>query len=515
MNLREALATSPLDAGVIVAGGAHLDREISWVQVVDHPDIEAWVERGQLLLSTGYSWPKTGKAARVIVEKLAAKGACGVVLAVPHFMQHFPAQSIEAAERVGLPLIELAWEIPFSEITRVVHRELMDQQGRALAKSEQIHRELTQAAVSGDGLFDVVRVLGTVLERAVAITALDGSVLATHPAAWLSAEVFRQHQGEGALSRIDAEVGPVRLQAATQAAVVGHAVRIRAERAGYVWVDDSGMPMSELDLRAVEHAGTVAALQIAHQRELSAQEARLGDALVASLVEGRFDEKPQTLERARLLGWRGDTAYRLCAVLLDEPNPLSREGFQRREEVGLRMGHALERLRQAPLISLSANQVHALVPEGVDIAKLWAALQLPRMAMGVSQPHSGVEGMHRAGKEIADLVEHLKPGRLHFFEEMLFPRVLAGDAAAQKIFVSRLFGPLEDGKRGQHLLDTALALADEGFHLQRTADRLGVHISTLRYRHGRLAELSGLDLESVEGRFRLQVAARLYLMQQP
>ena len=77
-----------------------------------------------------------------------------------------------------------------------------------------------------------------------------------------------------------------------------------------------------------------------------------------------------------------------------------------------------------------------------------------------------------------------------------------------------LFGSLHEGKRGQHLLETALALTEEGFHLQRTAERLNVHISTLRYRVGRLADLTGLDLESVEGRFRLQVGARLFLMRE-
>jgi purine catabolism regulator len=41
-----------------------------------------------------------------------------------------------------------------------------------------------------------------------------------------------------------------------------------------------------------------------------------------------------------------------------------------------------------------------------------------------------------------------------------------------------------------------------------------VHISTLRYRLGRLSELTKLDLDTVEGRFRLQFGVRLYLAEQ-
>ena len=132
--------------------------------------------------------------------------------------------------------------------------------------------------------------------------------------------------------------------------------------------------------------------------------------------------------------------------------------------------------------------------------------------MAVSTLKSGARGMQEAGTEASELIEHLLPGRVHHFDEMLFPRVLRGDPDARRQFLARIFGPLIESKRGQPLLDTALALSEEGFHLQHTAERLGVHITTLRYRMERLAEVSGLNLESAEGKFRLQVGARLYLM---
>ena len=526
MKLADAIAEGPLSAARVVAGAECIDRDISWVQVVDHPDIESWVKSGHLLLSTGYNWPKDPDAGRDIVERLAAKDICGVVLAVPHFMDHFPATSIEAAERLGLPLLEIPWEVPFSEITQAVHRELVDQQAHALARSEQIHRDLTEAAVSGHSLHDVAQVLGQVLGRQVSILGADGTALGVagtvqNRGSGEAAELYRALEEGRGLSQVDAAQHPVRVQvpspdSTSQAALslAVYAARVRADRVGYIAVHEGDVPLTALDLRAIEHAGTVAALQISHQRELSLQEARLGYALVASLIEGHFEDKPQALERAQLLGWRSDRRYRLCTVLLDEPNPLSREGFAKRETFAARAALGLERRGTRSLMSLSANQVHLLLPDDLNVEDWWAEFQPTRMAVGVSQVHSGVEGMAAAGRETAELNEHLKPGRVHHFAEMLFPRVMRGDDDARRAFLSRLLGRLEEGKRGQHLLETALALAGEGFHLQRSAERLGVHISTLRYRVERLAEQTGLDLESVDGRFQLQVAARLYLMDQ-
>jgi purine catabolism regulator len=297
--------------------------------------------------------------------------------------------------------------------------------------------------------------------------------------------------------------------------IVGYAIRIRNAPVGFVLVADDAEPIFELDLRAVEQAGTVAALQLSHQQALSMQEARMGYALVASLVEGTFDEKPASFERAALMGWQRTRRYRLATVLLDEPNPLTSEGFAKRESIASDIKAALMRMNEPALMSLSANQIHVLLPEKVQAGDLWAGIAHGRAALGVSDLHKGVPGMKAAGREVAGMLEHLLPGRIQSFDEILFPRVLAGDAAARDLFLARLFGSLNQERKGSRLLDTAIALAEDGFHLQRASERLGVHISTLRARLVRLSEVTGLDLETVEGRLRLQVGVRLQLMAHP
>lgn len=518
MLLREALDQGPLAAATLITAQNHVDREITWAQVVDHPDIEPWVSEGHLLLSTGYNWPKDAEGAHAIVERLAAKGVCGVVLAVPHFIDHFPEASVKAALKVGLPLMEIPWAIPFSGITQAIHRELVGQQARDLARSEQIHRELTEAAVSSDGLQQVAQVLGHVLQRDVWILAQDAQVLSCHS---LDATEGKTLTTDMLMSiraaRIDSAPHPTRLSFGVEGGVpstsiVAYGVRVRADCVGYVLVAEGATELSAIDLRAVEHAGTVSALQISHQRALAMQEARLGYALIASLIEGRFDPKPQVLERAQLLGWSVTTEYRLCSLVMDEPNPLSREGFVKREEIAAKLKRSLELQGIVPLISLAANQINVLVPSGLGVDRWWGELELSRAALAVSQPHTGVEGMAAAGREAAELLEHLRPGRVHHYEDMLLPRVLHGDPDARRIFLERMLRKLEHGRRGQDLIETAVVLAQEGFHLQRSATRLNVHISTLRYRLERLSELTGLDLESADGRFQLQLAIRLHLL---
>jgi hypothetical protein len=64
--------------------------------------------------------------------------------------------------------------------------------------------------------------------------------------------------------------------------------------------------------------------------------------------------------------------------------------------------------------------------------------------------------------------------------------------------------PRPPGRQG--LLPTLAAYLDAGAAQQATADALGVHVSTLKYRLGRIEAVTGRDLSAPAVRFQLQVA---------
>jgi DNA-binding PucR family transcriptional regulator len=55
-------------------------------------------------------------------------------------------------------------------------------------------------------------------------------------------------------------------------------------------------------------------------------------------------------------------------------------------------------------------------------------------------------------------------------------------------------------------MPTLAAYLDAGGAQQATADTLGVHVSTLKYRLGRIEAVTGHDLSVPDVRFQLQVA---------
>jgi len=291
MDISTALQSTVLRDATVVAGHAGLGNEVRWVHMVDHPEIAAWVKPGHLLLSTGFNWPREDGDGKRLICSLKDRELAGVVLAVPHFLEHFPESSVKAANEVGLPLLELPWEIPFSAITEEIHANIIRHQSEIIEKSEEIHRSLTNAAVTANSLDDLAKALSNLLGRTVNFDNPDGFVLGS------SIEEGCRQCDEHAymqvltrkviIRRMQDSRHPILIDAEPEAATprrLGCPISIRDELVAIVFVDEGMMPFGELDIRATEHAAIISALHLT-QKELTHREklAALG-AMVAGIA---------------------------------------------------------------------------------------------------------------------------------------------------------------------------------------------------------------------------------------
>ena len=519
MKLDTAIRETVLREAEVVAGEENLQREITWVHMVDHPDIVNWVKAGELLLTTGYNWPNDAETSRRLVRELSEVGLAGVVLAVPRFREHFPDEAVEEARSVGLPLLELPWEVQFSQVTHEILAKIINFQAEIIERSEQLHRALTNAAVTANSLSDIADTLRKLVGREVTFTNVSGELLGTSAADSDSQSLEDQFVASLSQSPIDSSGAqrPTRVKFQPGDDTLYRlrlSVRLHDTLVAVIWLDLDGSEVDELDARAMEHASVVAALHLMHQRQLTQQEDRLGYALVAGLLDGEFSATPSALERARVCGWSQTNQYQICLVLLDEPIPLTTEGLNRRERWVESLKHQLRATGQPELLAIWLNQIKFILPAEASPESLWEAVNDQRAAMAISRVHSGIDGMATGSKDVDALLPTLRAGRLHRFDEILFPRALLGDANARDMLIERLVTPLVSRPRGESLLDTLCTLADEGFQLANAARSLGIHISTMRYRLERIEEILKVTLEDPKIRFQLQVAMALYRLRE-
>ena len=90
--------------------------------------------------------------------------------------------------------------------------------------------------------------------------------------------------------------------------------------------------------------------------------------------------------------------------------------------------------------------------------------------------------------------------------------VAASEAGDIRSFVQESVGAIADHDRenGTPYLETLSTYLQEGCRSQACADTMGLHVTTLRYRLSRIQELFGVDVESPEKRFTVELAIRLH-----
>lgn len=90
----------------------------------------------------------------------------------------------------------------------------------------------------------------------------------------------------------------------------------------------------------------------------------------------------------------------------------------------------------------------------------------------------------------------------------------AADSADILGFVDGTIGSLikHDRQSGSPYLETLVAYLRSGCRYQPCADAMGLHVTTLRYRLSRIQELFGIDVESPERRFAVELAIQLHTL---
>ncbi|MBQ1073373.1 PucR family transcriptional regulator [Micromonospora sp. C31] len=184
-TVREVLALDPVRHGAprLVAGDVGLDRPVRWVHVTEVPDIAPLLGGGELVLSTGIGLPADDTGLRAFIGDLADVGVSGLVVELGRrYVTGVPRVMAAAAERRGLPLVELRRATPFVRITEAVHALIVDAQLTELRATEEIHQRFTELSVEGAGPGDVVRQAAELSGCPVVLENLSRQVLAYDPA---------------------------------------------------------------------------------------------------------------------------------------------------------------------------------------------------------------------------------------------------------------------------------------------------------------------------------------------
>ncbi|MGE6377796.1 PucR family transcriptional regulator [Peribacillus muralis] len=127
LTVEKALKLPALNQVEVIGGKQGLARVINSVSIMDHPDI-SWIKRGELLLTTGYVFKDDSDAQINLVRELSKRGSAGLAIKIKRFLSTIPPEMVEEANKYKLPLLEIPYEMPLSDLLFSFTHELVNRE---------------------------------------------------------------------------------------------------------------------------------------------------------------------------------------------------------------------------------------------------------------------------------------------------------------------------------------------------------------------------------------------------
>jgi GAF domain-containing protein/sugar diacid utilization regulator len=380
---------------------------------------------------------------------------------------------------------------------------------RELRKAEEVHRLLTATALRGEGVSGVAAGLAELLGRSVLITDVYGERLAD--IGWGGEDEPEQFSiGDDELVRGDVVAGP------GEATTAG--VMLDGDVVARIYVRADRGDLSRLDVRAIEHATVVTALELLRARTAAEVEQRLRGSLVADLLSTDGADVDALLDRARRLGWDLSGKRVLVAVrCVERRRSGGRPGTDRLLAAADRL---IAGVTPRPLAAIHRGDlvlVLAPVGEAADVAaglveSLTAAGHVERAVAAVAPGAQSPElpGVFRTLRGALDLSADAASSTVIDLREVAIDHLLLqlDDPERLREFARSVLGPAIDYDRARStaLLSTARVLLDHDLDRRAAARVLHLHPNTVQQRVRRLEDLTGLRVSRPHDLVRLTAA---------
>ncbi|GAA1544007.1 PucR family transcriptional regulator [Actinomadura kijaniata] len=506
----------------VVAGGDRLSNRVRWVHVAEVTDIAHLLHGGELVLTTGIALPDEPARLRVYIGELAEVGVSGLMVELGRrYSSALPPALVAAAEDHGLPVVVLAHEPAFVDITEAVHARIVQDQFAELRASEQLHEIFTRLSVEGASTDEVVRQVAALGGHPVVLENLAHQVLAADADGGDPAELLSAWETRSRAVRPD--------QRTAYDEASGWLVTTVGAR-GEDWgrlILVLGAPPSPRETVLVERAATTLALGRLLDRHAESAERQAHGTIIARILEHSYSDPQEAAARARALGVPL-SGRRLLGVVLRPRTATAAGSAAELAELAEVAATACKDARLAALVGvLDEGGPHARVgvlaslPARTDVetALSEVATRVRKQSGGevVMATGSVVESIRdvrrsfQEAEQVADVACRSAGGRLFYRLPDLRLRGLLHllrDDARLQTFVERELGPLleYDAQRGSDLTRILELYLEAGRNKAVAAQQAHLSRPAFYERLRRIERVLNADLDDVESCVSLHVA---------
>lgn len=534
----------PIFNTVKVRSGIELleHRHVEWMSAIEGP-VENFVRKFEFVLTTGLGCESDPALLFEFTKDVYESGASALGIAMGRYVFEMPQEIIDFAEAKEFVIIELPWELRFTDLQREVMNEINKRQEGIMERARHIQRKLIDFVIQGKDLTEMIGYVERELHSTIVFTDKSGrvksvkgtpnDVIATWKSVQENAEVIEDDLAFRHIISAPFEHGYILKKEITTGAIhvaQGHFIIILHEQ-------DT---LTGNALQVLDSLSAATALWISREDAIVKTEIRLKNEFIWGLAKTpQMNLDDNMKSRGKLLGYHLDIPY-MCMVGYSDNFDSFYKEQQGDEEFGFKniIYYIEEEVRYAAsvvdkqfaftfdddklIIYLQfINEEHSTMHHFLDLLEKRLHTLIPGVVFswGIGISRNGVmqfyESYQKANSALDIGRKQKLPGQRISFDDTKLNRLLlhlASNQEVRDITLTTLAPLIEyEKKREMNLIDTFIAYDNQNGNVSQAARVLNMHRQSLLYRLRKIESLTNVSLDNPDDVFLLNISIKVWL----
>lgn len=541
--IHELLNFQILKKAKVVAGKNSIKEEIvEWVSVMESP-VENFVRQNEFVLTTGIGCNGDAELLLDFVKDIHESGASVLAIATGRHVFDIPKNVIAFAEEHRLVILELPWEIRFSDIVHEVMSNLLDHQRSKVDYPKEVQQHLIQMVLEGKSLHYISKYVEMELKQPVLIWNEKGEVVAGTADQQVVFTLWNQLRKSVEVRESHHPMfSDVREITKDNVRLLHFIVKSNGYYKGDFFIlADAQKSLDEEQITIAEQAVVAAALWFSRDSAVMEAESRMKNEFLINLAMGEQMTTEHIESHAEFFRYELDVPYICLAGFPENLKQLRMlTGVKQTSKTDLEhmssyikdgMLYAAESIQRRVLYAYkndtvivylettndkNSNTVHQFL----DLAERRLSHLLPGVTFswGIGKHEDGVwtfEMSFQKAKTALDMGrKQIGLGKRTSFDDTKINRLflaLSSHDEVQNIANSTLSTLLKyDEKKGMDLIQTFIVYKNNNENVSRTARELNLHRQSLLYRLRKIEALTELSFLNPDDIFLLDFSIRLW-----
>lgn len=541
MTVQHILELPILKRAKVLSGESKLaSKPVEWMTATEGP-VKDFVRADEIILTTGVECDNIEKLMLFVEEVYEAKAAA-LAIATGKFIKEVPEKVVQFARKHQFILIELPWDVRFTDIQRETTKAINQKAHEHLEEAQQMQERLYDYVVQGKELSDIIQYVENVLQCEIVFTDHYGRIKSStvqFPEERLDQWKKASHENETSKQRFESyQLEKVPYQ---NGYFIKKDIDTNVEQISegyYIIYFPDHISLDVNQIQTIESLASATAVWLSREDAIVKTELRLKNQFIWDLAKSKevvHDEKAQT--RANLFGFQLDIPY-VCIVGYSEQLDLNNSDHYDDtyysktivSEIEEEIRQIAQRLNRQIAFTIDENNLviffEAKIKEDVLVQRfihevndrLEGLAENAVFSWGIGQDADGIKVFHSSYEKALSALEMVmlqkEPGDVLRFEETRLNRLLlhlTNDETVLEITQAAIQPLIEyEAERGIDLIETFIVYDAEKRNVSQAARALNLHRQSLLYRLEKINQLTNLSVENPNDAFLLNISIKIH-----